>query len=261
MAENEQILAKPIKSLLISQPEPADRLHSPFAPLVEKYGVELNFRQFIKVQCVNVKDFRRNRLDLSEYTAVYLGTKIAVENFFAICEEVRFKVSENLKYFCTNEQVALYLQRFIHYRKRKVFHGTHNFADTKEVLLKHKKKEKFLVTLTNASNTEVPDFFKANGFNFSDAIITETVSADLKDTINIYDYDMLIFFTPFGVRSLFENFPDFKQGDIRVACCHESAEKVAEELGLRVDVRAATEGNSVIAPIDAFLQKTNTIPA
>jgi uroporphyrinogen-III synthase len=259
MAEKEQILTKPIKSLLISQPEPADRLHSPFAPLVEKFGVELNFKQFIKVQCVNVKDFRRNRLELSEYTAVYLGTKIAVENFFHLCEEVRFKVSEDLKYFCTNEQVALYLQRFIHYRKRKVFHGMHNFADTKDVLLKHKKKEKFLVTLTNANNPEVPDFFKNNGFNYSEAVITETVSADIKDSININNYDMLIFFTPFGVRALFENFPDFVQGDTKVACCHEAAEQVAIELGLRVDVHAAPEGTSVIAQINAYLQTTNAI--
>ena len=250
---------KPIKSLLISQPEPADRLHSPFAPLVEKYGVELNFRQFIKVQCVSAKDFRRNRLDLSEFSAIYLGTKIAVENFFHLCEETRFKVSEDLKYFCTNEQVALYLQRFIHYRKRKVFHGMHNFADTKEVLLKHKKKEKFLVTLTNANNTEVPDFFKANGFTYNEAVITETVSADLKDSINIQDYDMLIFFTPFGVRSLFENFPDFVQGDIKIACCHETAEQVAVELGLRIDVPAAPEGTSVIAQINDYLQKVNGV--
>lgn len=232
MAHSEPLSHAPIKRILVSQPQQTDASAQPFHALEEKYGVSIVFQSFIKVQGLSYKQWRKNNVELPEYTAIVFITKHAIDHFFHLCEEMRFKVSEEMKYFCLNEQIALYLQKFIMYRKRKVHFGERTFTEMKELLTKHRKKEKFLVLTSTSPTKDVADFFKDGKFNYSLASIFETVSADLKGIITIDDYDMFVFFTPVGIHSLFENFPDFKQNGRPILCFSTGAQAAAAECNL-----------------------------
>ncbi len=254
MAPSEQFNGKPINTILVSQPQPNDASAQPFHAIEEKYGAKIEFKSFIKVQGLTYSKWRKNNVELPDYSAVVFLTKHAIEHFFELCAEMRFKVSEDLKYFCLNEQIALYLQRFINYRKRKVHFGERSFVELKELITKHRKKEKFLVLTSTAPTKDVTDFFKDGKFNYAIASIFETVSADLKEDVAIDSYDMFVFFTPVGVKSLFENFPDFKQNNRPIICFSPGAQTAAEEYNLQYIV---PESAALPAAIAAQLAKTN----
>ncbi len=259
----EQDPLKPVRSILVSQPEPSDVAKAPFYFLEEKYGIKVTYRSFIKVEPVPAKDFRKNHIDFAEITAGIFTTKFAIDYFFAMCKEMRFVVSQDFKYFCLSENIANYLQTYIHMRKRKVFFGERVFSDMKEVLLKHKKKEKFFVPTSNTGTKGIVDFMTENNFDFKEGMLYQTVSADLSEFSDI-TYDMLVFFTPFGIKSLFENFPDFKQNETRIAVFGESAQKAALEAGIKITIPSSLASFSAEAPaittaIEAYVHRANAV--
>lgn len=249
-----------VKSILVSQPAPADFAKSPYAALQNKYGIKIDFRSFIKVEGLDMKDFRKEKVSLADYNCVIFSSKHSIENYFRLCDEMRVKISEEAKYFCLTEQLALYLQHHIVYRKRKVFYGGNTMDELKPILLKNKKKEKFLVPCSSLGLKEVTDFLKEKDFNYTTAVMYNTVSADLSDLADI-TYDMLAFFSPQGPESLFENFPDFVQNNTRIAVFGKHTQQSALSKGLVVNVMAPSpECPSMTAAIEQYLKKSNPKP-
>lgn len=248
---------RPVKTILVSQPTPPDFHKTPWAELERKYNVKVDFRSFIKVVPVDSKDFRKDRINPGDFHCVIFTSRYAVDNYFRICEEMRIKVSEETKYFCTTEAVALYLQRYTIYRKRKVFHGERSIEDLKAQLIKHKKKERFLLPMSNLGAKETTDYLREKDIDFVEAIMYNTISADLSDLADI-TYDMLVFFSPQGPESLFENFPSFKQNFTRVATYGKTTLHSALEKGIFVNVPAPSpEAPSITGAIENYLKKTN----
>lgn len=247
---------KPIKTILVSQPKPE---RSPYYELEQKYGIRIDWRPFIHVEGVTEKDFRKLRVRPDEYTAVVLTSKNAIENYFRICEEMRIKVSQDMKYFCLTEAIANYLQKFILYRKRKVFVGKRNIEDLSTALLKHKNSEKFLLPCSNLGAKDVVTFLEDNQIPFKEAMMYETVSSDLSDLSDI-TYDVLVFFSPLGIQSLFENFPDFKQNETRIAVFGNSTSKAVEDRDLSINIKAPTpEAPSMTMALENYLKRSNPL--
>lgn len=245
---------KRVKSILVSQPKPE---RSPYYELEKKYGLQIDWRPFIHVEGVNVKEFRRQRVRPDEFTAIVLTSKNSVDHFFRMCEEMRIKMSQETKYFCLTEAVANYLQKFIVYRKRKVFYGKRTILDLAPSLKKHKAKEKFLLPCSNLGSRQVSEFLDKNGFDWKDAMMYQTVSSDLSDLSDV-TYDVLVFFSPLGIQSLFENFPDFKQNDTRMAVFGNSTSKAVEDRGLTINIKAPVPGiPSMTMALEDYLQKSN----
>ena len=224
-----------VKSILVSQPSP-EGPKSPYLDLASKYNLKIDFRSFIHVENVDVKEFRQQKINLPEYTAVIITSKNAIDHFFRICEEARHQVPETLKYFCVSEAIALYLQKYVVYRKRKIFFGKQTFADVVELMKKH-KKEKFLLPTSDILNDSIPKALNDGGIQYERSILYRTVASDLSDLENVF-YDMLAFYSPAGIESLFKNFPNFKQNDTKIAVYGETTKKAALEAGLRIDVAA-----------------------
>ncbi len=246
---------KEVKTILISQPQPTKR--NPYEDLADKYGVTIDFRKFIQVEPVNIKDFRRYRIDLTDFTAVIFMSKGAIEHFFALCKELRVTMPADTKYVCASEAVALYLQKFIEFRKRKVFFDKKDGRTDIYALFKKHKAEKFLYPCANNRKQDIPNYLKENDFDFFEAVIYNTVSSDLSDLENIF-YDMIVFYTPLGVQSLYDNFPEFKQNNTRLAAYGNATIKAMEDRGLTVDVKAPTkEAPSVKSAIENYLKKVN----
>lgn len=244
---------KKIKTILVSQPKPA---RSPYYELEKKYGLTIDWRPFIHVEPVPVKEFRKQRIRPDEFTAIILTSKNSVDHFFRICEEMRIKMSQETKYFCLTEAVANYLQKFIVYRKRKVFVGTRTILDLAPALKKH-KNEKFLMPCSNLGSKAVSEFLDQNGFDWQDSLMYKTVSSDLSDLSDV-TYDVLVFFSPLGIKSLYENFPDFKQNDTRIAVFGNSTSKAVEERGLTINILApAPEAPSMTMALEQYLQHSN----
>lgn len=244
-----------VKTILISQPAP-EKIN-PYADLVDKYDVKIDFRKFIQVEPVNIKDFRRYRIDLTDFTAVILMSKGAIEHFFALCKELRVTMPADTKYICASEAVALYLQKFIEFRKRKVFYDKKDGRTDIFALFKKHKAEKFLYPCANNRKQDIPNYLKENEFDYFEAVIYNTVSSDLSDLENIF-YDMIVFYTPLGIESLFDNFPDFKQNNTRLAAYGKATVKAMEDEGLIVDVKAPSkESPSVKTAIENYLKKVN----
>ena len=245
---------KKVKTILVSQPKPA---RSPYYELEEKYGLTIDWRPFIHVEPVSAKEFRKQRVRPDDYTAIIFTSKNAVDHFFRICEEMRIKMSQETKYFCLTEAVANYLQKFIVYRKRKVFVGTRTVQDLASALKKHKSKEKFLLPCSNLGSKAVSHFLDSNDFDWKDAMMYQTVSSDLSDLSDV-TYDVLVFFSPLGIKSLYENFPDFKQNDTRMAVFGNSTSRAVEERGLTINIKApAPESPSMTMALERYLQKSN----
>jgi len=245
---------KQVKSILVSQPKPE---RSPYFDLEEKYDLVIDFRHFIHVEAVPVKEFRKTRIKPEEFSAVVLTSKNAVDHFFLMCEELRIKMSQDTKYFCLTEQVANYLQKFIVYRKRKVFSGKRTIQDLKPALMKHKAKETFLLPCSNLGSKSVSKFLTENEFNWKDAMMYRTVSSDLSDLTNVL-YDVLVFFSPLDLESLYTNFPDFKQNETRIAVFGNSTRKKVEELGLQINIVCPAPGiTSMAGALEQYLQKSN----
>ena len=190
-----------IKSILVSQPQPTDITKTPYGDLMKKYGVSFTFEKFIKLEGVSASELRQEHIKLPEYTAIILSSRNAIDHFFRVAKEMRYAVPETLKYFCINESTALYLQRYVQYRKRKVFYGNQTFNDLLEIMKKH-KDEKYLYCCSDISSDSTLELLTDAKINFTKAVMFRTVSADLTKTIKIGDYDMLVFFSPAGIESL-----------------------------------------------------------
>jgi uroporphyrinogen-III synthase len=245
---------KQVKTILVSQPLPK---RSPYSGIESKYGVKVDFRSFIHVEGISSKEFRKQKMNPEDYTAIIFTSKNSVIHFFRICEEMRIKMSQDTKYFCTSEAIALYLQKFVVYRKRKVFFGNRTLDDLKPSLNKYKKKEKFLLPSSDLGKPDFSSFLKEGEFDFDEAFLYQTVSSDLSDLSDIV-YDMLIFFSPFSIQSLFENFPDFEQNDTRIAAYGNSTRQAVLDKGLKLNIQAPTkESYSMTAAIESYLKLSN----
>ncbi|MDA3954766.1 MAG: uroporphyrinogen-III synthase [Bacteroidales bacterium] len=244
-----------IKKILVSQPEPKND-KSPYSDLSEKNGLKINFRPFIQVEGVSVKEFRQLRIDILEHTGVIFTSRTAIDNYFRIAEELRVAIPDTMKYFCISEATAFYLQKYIVYRKRKIFYGTGTFTYLMEIIKKH-KDEKFLVPLSDMHKEEIPKKLEQAKIKFTKAIMYNTVSADLSDLTNV-NYDMLVFYSPSGIKSLMENFPDFKQNNTQIASFGPKTAKAVKDAGLKVNVKAPTkEAPSMTMAIDQFIIECN----
>jgi uroporphyrinogen-III synthase len=244
----------PVKSLLISQPKPEDK--SPYYDMELKFGLKIDWRPFIQVAPVTEKEFRKNRIILSDFPCVILNSKGAVDNFFRLAEETRARISQDTRYFCLTEAIANYLQKFILYRKRKVFVGKRVAEDLAHYFNKY-KGEKFLLPCSNLGSTEIVSYLDKMGINHTEVVMYKTVSADLSDLSDVF-YDVLAFFSPQGIESLFENFPDFQQNKTRIAVFGNATCKAAEEKGLFVNIKAPTpEAPSMTKALENYISKSN----
>ena len=244
-----------VKTILVSQPEPKVD-NSPYFELQQKHKVKVDFRPFIHVEGVNAKEIRAQKIDLNHFSAIILTSKNAVDHFFRVAEEMRYKVPEELKYFCQSEAIAFYLQKYVVYRKRKIYVGTKDFADL-TTLFKKYKDEKFLLPASDQLNADAPITLNNLKLNWTQAIFYKTVMSDLSDLADVY-YDILAFFSPTGIKSLFKNFPDFKQNDTRIAVFGSTTQKEALEHDLRIDILAPTpETPSMTMALEKYIADAN----
>jgi len=245
-----------VKTILISQPKPEND-KNPYYDLSKKYNLIETFRQFIKIEGLPVKDFRNQRVDILEHKAVILTSRLAVDHYFRMCNEMRVTVPESMKYFCINEATAYYLQKYIQYRKRKIFFGHQTIRDLVDVIRKN-KEEKFLLPAADVHKEQICDFLDAIGIKYTKAIMYRTVSANLSDIKNLNDYDMLVFFTSAGINSLKQNFPNFKQSNTRIACFGAATANELKKHGYRLDVYAPNPKNpSMSGAIDEYIKEAN----
>lgn len=252
-ASNAEVKAKKVKTILISQPKPE---RSPYYKLEKKFGLKIDFRPFIHVEGVEEKEFRKNRIRPDDYSAVIFTSKNGIEHFFRMCEDMRIKMSQDTKYFCLTEAIAHYLQKFIVYRKRKVFVGKRLIQDLSNYFNKH-KKEKFLLPCSNLGSVPVVKYLQEGGFDYQEAMMYRTVSSDLSDLRDIF-YDVLVFFSPLGIKSLYENFPDFKQNDTRIAVFGNSTSAAVNDLGLTINIKApAPETPSMTMALENYISQVN----
>lgn len=246
-----------IKKILISQPKP-DSEKSPYFDLERKHKVELSFEPFIKLEPIAPKEFRKQKIDIVSYSAVIFTSKNAIDHFFKLADEMKININQDTKYFCITESVALYLQRYILYRKRKVFFGADGSNKGMfDVINKHKEKENFLyVCSENQQDNEIVSWLKNNNCGFVLGYMYRTVSCDFKDTIAIKDFDVICLFTPSGVKSLFDNFPSFKQNGALVGGFGSNTARAIEEAGLQLHIKApAPQTPSMITALDKFLSE------
>jgi len=244
-----------IKRILVSQPRP-DSEKSPYFELAEKNNVKIDFRPFSVVEGVNCKDFRKQRIDILTHTAVIFNSKTAIDHFFRICGELRIIVPDVMKYFCISESVAFYLQKYIIYRKRKIFSGSGTINDLVEVISKH-REEKFLLPLSDLPHEELTEQLEKHGIHFERAILYHNVSVDLTD-FSVINYDLLVFFSPSGIKSLLKNFPGFTQNEIKIGSFGVATAKAVVDAGLRLDLQAPRpEAPSMIMALDMFIKEQN----
>ncbi|MBD5198295.1 MAG: uroporphyrinogen-III synthase [Bacteroidales bacterium] len=241
-----------IKKILVSQPQPASG-KSPYFEIADRHGVEVVFRPFIKVEGLSAKEFRQQKINLADFTAVIFTARTAIDHFFRLCEETRVTVPDTMKYFCTNEQIALYLQKYITFRKRRIFFGATGKLDGLTTILQKHNKEKYLFVVSDVhDSSDVAPLEKA-GINYTTAVMYRTVSNDFGPDEK-FDYDMLLFFSPSGIESLKKNFPDFEQGDIRIGVFGPTVAKAVKDAGLRLDLEAPTPGApSMTTALDLYL--------
>jgi len=240
-----------VKTILISQPEPVNE-NSPYTRLREKHNLKIDFRPFIHVEGVNAKDVRRQKIDFADYTSVILTSRNSVDHFFRLAEDMRFKVSDATKYFCQSEAVAFYLQKYVLYRKRKIYVGEKSLTDLESVFKKF-KDEKFLLPSSDILKPSTSSFLDSIGIDWTRAQLYKTVVSDLSDLRDV-SYDILVFFSPSGIQSLFHNFPDFEQNNTKIAVYGNTTVKAANEAKLRIDIKAPTEETpSMTMAIEKFI--------
>ena len=245
-----------IKKVLVSQPKPTSD-KSPYYDIAEKYGVEIVFRPFIKVESLSAKEFRQQKVSILDHTAIVFTSRHAIDHFFTLCTELRVTIPETMKYFCTSEQIALYIQKYVQYRKRKVFFGaTGKFNDLIPAIVKH-SNEKYFVPMSDVHNDEIKNALDAKKINHTEAVMYRTVSNDFTAD-EMFDYDMLLFFSPQGIASLMKNFPNFDQKEIAIGCFGPATAKAVKDAGLRLDLEAPTvESPSMTAALDKFIAERN----
>ncbi len=245
-----------VKNILVSQPPPVDLEKSPYTRLAEKYKLTIDYFKFIKIDGIPSKEFRQSRVNILDYSAVIFTSRQAVDHYFRIAKEVRADIPEDMKYFCISESTAYYLQNYIQFRKRKVFHGKQTFADLMTVIKKH-KDDKYLFPCSEIHKQDIPDALKKEGIEFEKAVIYRTLACDLSK-IDIESYDMLVFFSPSGVKSLFKNFPDFEQKKQIVATFGKTTATAAKDAGLKLTVIAPSQAApSMSMAIEQFVKEAN----
>lgn len=246
-----------VRSILISQPKPSSD-KSPYFMIQEKYDVEVEFRKFIQIDPVSFKEFRKTKIDILSFTAIILTSRNAVDHFFRICKEAKIEMPADMKYFCVTEQTANYLQKYITIRKRKVFTGTRSSVELIEVIKKH-PKEKFLYPCSEIRNGRIPAFLTENEYDYAEAVMYQTVSSDLSDLKEL-EFDVIAFFSPSGVTSLFNNFPDFKQGNTRIAAFGPTTAKAVTEAGLELDIVAPVpNAPSMTGALELYIKGENGV--
>lgn len=246
-----------VKNILISQPKPVETEKNPYFELAKKHGLSLTFRQFIKVEGLSPQDFRSQRIDILAHGAVIMTSKLAVDHYFRICNEMRITVPENMKYFCINEQTAYYLQKYIQYRKRKIFFGHGTIVDLVDVIRKN-RNEKFLIPVSDVHKEQIVDFLDELQITYTKGTFYKTVCADLKDIKTLNEFDVVVFFTPQGIRSLKQNFPNLKQGNLRIAAFGYATAQMVKELGYRLDIFAPNPQNpSMSGALETYIKEAN----
>ena len=251
-AENETI--KRVQSILVTQPKPL--LKSPYFDMEQKYGIKIDFREFTHVEALDIKEVRRQRVSPADFSAVILNSKNAVDYFFKCCKEMRITMSEETKYFCLTEMIANYLQKFIVYRKRKVFVGTRSIEDLKNYLVKHREKENFLVPCSSSGAKELTKYLDDLKIKYKEVVMYETLSSDLSDLSDV-KYDILVFFTPQAIQSLYENFPDFAQDDTRIAVSGMQTANAVQERGLKINIQPNTSAPSMTSALESYIKAAN----
>jgi uroporphyrinogen-III synthase len=255
MKKDLQDRVKPVKSILVSQPKPKDD-NSPYYKLAEKYKLKIDFRPFIQIEPVNVKEFRQQKINILDHTAVIFTSRNAIDHFFNICKELKIEVPTDMKYFCISELTANYLQKYIVIRKRKIFTGLRTATDLIEVLKKH-KNEKYLFPCSNIRKDDIPEFLRQNDYQFTEATLYKTVASDLSDLADI-KYDVIAFFSPSGINSLLVNFPDFEQNSTRIAAFGPTTAKAVREAGLELDIEAPLpNAPSMTGAIEVYVKTAN----
>lgn len=241
-----------VKKILVSQPRPTSD-KSPYFDIAQKYGVDIDFRPFIKVEGLTAKEFRQSKITISDYTAIIFTARTAVDHFFRLCEEMRVTIPDTMKYFCTTESIALYLQKYTLYRKRKIFHGnTGKMEELIPFLTKH-NKDNYLYAVSDVHKEDTSLLDNAK-IRYTKAVMYRTVSTQF-DPNEKFDYDMLLFFSPAGIASLLKNFPDFKQDDVKIGCFGLTTAQAVKDAGLRLDIEAPTvSAPSMTAALDNFLR-------
>ncbi|MDN5204019.1 uroporphyrinogen-III synthase [Fulvivirgaceae bacterium BMA10] len=254
--KSEERLRK-VNSILVSQPKPTSN-NSPYFTLAEKYNLKIDFRPFIQVDPISVKEFRKQKIDILNHTAVIFTSRNAVDHFFRLCTESKIEMPSDMKYFCISEQTANYLQKYIVIRKRKIFTGTRTALDLIEILKKH-RNEKYIFPCSNIRKNDIPDFLKNEGYNFTEATIYKTVASDLSDLADV-NYDIIAFYSPSGINSLFVNFPDFKQNATRIAAFGPTTAKAVRDAGLDLDIEAPLpNAPSMTGALELYIKKANDL--
>lgn len=245
-----------IKKILVSQPKPTSE-KSPYYDIASQYGVELVFRPFIKVEGLTAKEFRQQKVSILDYTAIVFTSRNAIDHFFTLCKELRVVIPEDMKYFCITETVALYIQKYVQYRKRKVFFGaTGKLDNLLPAMVKH-KTEKYLVPMSDVHNDEISNLLTSKKLVHKEVVMYRTVSNDFGPD-EPFDYDMLIFFSPSGIQSLLKNFPEFEQGEIAIGTFGPTTAKAVRDAGLRLDLEAPSEQYpSITAALSDFIKRRN----
>lgn len=247
---------KPVKSILISQPKP-DLGKSPYIDLAQQFKIKLDWRPFTHVEGIKAAEFRKQKIYIEQYSCVIFTSRIAIEQYFRICDELRIKISEDSKYFCNNEAIALYLQKFIQYRKRKVFYGDGRLPKLMEVILKHKEDGKFLLPCSDVRDKALAEALLKYNIPYSEAVIYKTVASDLSDLSDV-KYDMLVFFNPSAIDSLYTNFPKFSQDETRLAIFGNSTAEAVKAHKLNINVFAPTPENpSLVDAIKKYITEAN----
>ena len=242
-----------VKNILVSQPQPIDFEKSPYGEIARKYNVNITFRKFFVIEGIPAKDFRKDRINILDYSAVIFTSRNAVDHYFRMCKEMRIEVPEAMKYFSISESTAYYLQKYVQFRKRKIFHSKENYANLIELIKKH-KNEKFLLPCSDIHKQEIPKMLQENKIQYKEAIIYRTLASDLSDIV-ISDFDLLVFFSPSGIKSLFKNFPDFVQGETAIGAFGNSTHKAVKDSGLILNIEAPTQmAASMTTSIEQFLQ-------
>jgi len=243
-----------IKNILVSQPEPTELDKSPYGDLSKRFKLQIDFRKFITVEGLTASEFRKHKVYILDHTAIIFTSRNAVDNFFRIAKEMRVDIPDNMKYFCISEAVAFYLQKYVQFRKRKIFHGRQTFEDLLEIIVKH-NNENYLLPCSDIQKTSIPRMLDAKKVKYTKAVIYKTVASNLAD-IDIQKYDMIVFFSPAGVKSLFTNFPDFQQNSTLIGAFGPTTAKAIKEAGLKLNVSAPTKtALSMTMAIEEFLVK------
>lgn len=244
-----------IKKILVSQPKP-ETAKSPYFDLAEKNNIQVDFRPFIQVEGVSAKEFRQTRVQILDHSGVIFTSRSAIDHYFRMSTEMRLTIPDSMKYFCMSEATAFYLQKYIVYRKRKIFYGAGKFSDLIDVMKKH-KEEKFLLPVSQVNQPEITSLLDKVGYTYTKALIYKTVSSDLSDLKDV-NYDILVFFSPSGIQSLMQNFPKFEQDTTMIACFGSATAKAVVEAGLRLDIEAPTaEAPSMTMALEQYIKKHN----